>query len=361
MSRLQDLIALAHEPSPERRHSLLRAVTDLFFQEDDQPPGQVAMFDQLMVQLTADMEQAVRAELSIRLAGSKTPPPTIMRRLAGDEIAVAAPMLSASAALTDDDLLEVARTRGQDHLRAIAGRPTVSTAVSDVIVERSDDATLAVLLRNDGAALSRDAHEAAVGRASQNPQLQEAVVSRKSLPIDLLNDMYFTVEARLRQQILQRNATIDPDELDAALKAGRQRVAVRDGALPSDYAASERAVRMLKATGEFEPPALAGMLRAKQTTRFLICLAEMADIDFHTARRIIEKAELDMLAVICKAADFDRALFLTLVMLIVDTSPNAMGKAGKYGDLYTALPADTARRTVQFWKTRRQGGKVAAA
>jgi uncharacterized protein (DUF2336 family) len=361
MSRLQDLIALAHEPSPERRGALLRAVTDLFFEDDDQPPGQVAMFDHLMVQLTADMEQAVRAELSIRLAGSRMPPPpSIARHLAGDEIAVAAPMLASSTALSDEDLLEVARTRGQDHLRAIAGRTTVPSAVSDVIVERSDDATLAVLLRNGGAALSRDAHEAAVDRAAQNPQLHEAVVSRTTLPIDLLNDMYFTVEARLRQQILQRNASIDPDELDAALKAGRQRVAVRDGALPSDYAGSERAVRMLKATGGFEPPALAGMLRAKQTTRFLICLAEMADIDFHTASRIIEKAELDMLAVVCRAADFDRALFLTLVMLIVDTSPNAMGKAGKYGDLYTALPADTARRTVQFWKTRRQGGKVAA-
>lgn len=361
MSRLQDLVDLAQEPSPERRYALLRGVTDLFFEEEDHPPRQIAMFDQLMVQLTADMEQAVRAELSIRLAGSRTPPPSIALRLAADHIAVAAPLLTGSTGLSDNDLIEVARTQGQDHLRAIAQRSNVSTAVSDVIVERSDDDTLALLLRNDGATLSRGAQEAVVDRAAQNPQLHAAVVSRKDVPIDLLNEMYFVVEAELRQHILQRNESIDPDELDAALKAGRQRVAVRDGALPPDYAASERAIRMMKATGEFEPPALAGLLRAKQTTRFLIALAEMADIDFHTARRILERAELDMLAIVCRAADFDRALFLTLVMLIVDTGAGAMGKAGKYGDIYAALPAETARRTVQFWKTRKRPGKTAAA
>ena len=63
--------------------------------------------------------------------------------------------------LTEDDLLRVARTRDQDHLRAISRRDTVPVSVSDAIVERGDDATLSVLLSNDRAELSRAAHEAA--------------------------------------------------------------------------------------------------------------------------------------------------------------------------------------------------------
>ena len=51
----------------------------------------------------------------------------------------------------------------------------MSSAVSDAIVARGDDDTLGVLLRNDGAVLSREAHETVVDRAAANPALHEAV------------------------------------------------------------------------------------------------------------------------------------------------------------------------------------------
>jgi uncharacterized protein (DUF2336 family) len=74
-------------------------------------------------------------------------------------------MLEGAPQLSEDDLLHVARTQGQDHLRAISQRPVVPSLVSDAIVQRGDDTTLGVLLRNEGAVLSREAHEAAVDRA----------------------------------------------------------------------------------------------------------------------------------------------------------------------------------------------------
>ena len=79
-----------------------------------------------------------------------------------------------------------------------------------MIVDRGDDRTLRVLVANDSAALSRQASEAVVDRALQNPDLHEAVVSRRSLPIDLLNEMYLAVESRLRIRIRARNAELGP-------------------------------------------------------------------------------------------------------------------------------------------------------
>jgi uncharacterized protein (DUF2336 family) len=103
------------------------------------------------------------------------------------------------------------------------------------------------------------------------------------------------------------------------------------------------------------------MLRTNKTSQFLVALAELADIDFHTARKIIERRELDALSVVCKAADFDRALFLTFALLILDPNDNAMGKAKGYGELYAALPREAALRTIRFWRMRRTTGDVAAA
>jgi uncharacterized protein (DUF2336 family) len=360
-SRLHDLIALADEPSSSRRRELLRGVTDLFFAADGHGEVEMGLFDDVMGQLAGEMEEAVKIELAERLGHAANAPPTLTRALATDSIAVARPILQGAPQLSEEDLLHVARTQGQDHLRAISRRPMVPSIVSDAIVERGDDATLGVLLRNEGAVLSRQAHETAVDRAAVNPALHEAVIDRQALPMDLLNEMYFVAEARLRDRIMERNANVDPAILEAALKAGRNKVAASDGALPADHAEAVRAIMAMKARGAITPQALVGMLRANKTSQFLVALAELADVDFHTARKIIERRELDALSVVCKAADFDRALFLTFALLILDPNDNAMGKAKSYGELYAALPRDAALRTIRFWRMRRTTGDVAAA
>ncbi len=137
-------------------------------------------------------------------------------------------------------------------------------------------------------------------------------------------------------------------------------MAARDGALPADYDQAEAQVRALKSRGAISPQALAGFLRNGERTKFLIALAELSDIDFHTARRIVERRELDALAIVCRAADFDRALFLTFAVLILEPG-QAMGRAKAYGKLYADLPKDTALRTMRFWRLRRTTGDVAAA
>jgi uncharacterized protein (DUF2336 family) len=361
-SKLQDLIDLAKEPSSERRRELLRRVTDLFFtvSAPEQRP-EMPLFDGVLTQLAGEMEEAVRAELAERMADSPNPPPRLLRGLASDVAAVALPVLTRSPALTPEDLLHVTRSGDQGHLRAISQRVHVPEQVSDAIIQRGDDTTLGVLLRNEGAELSRAAHEVAVQRASANPELHQAVVDRQSLPVDLLNEMYFVVEARLRDRILQRNAALDPAALDAALEAGRKRLAARDGALPPDYVAAETAIKALLKGQQLTPSSLAAFLRNGEMTKFLVALSELADVDFHTARRIIERRELDALAILCKAAGFDRSLFLTFAVLVLGQEADAMGRAREYGDLYATLPKESAQRTIRFWRVRRHEGDVAAA
>lgn len=361
-SKLEELIVLAKEPSSERRRELLREVTDLFFSASGpHGPQELELFDGVLDKLAVDMEVEVRAELAERMALASQGPAALVARLASDEaIAVAGPVLSRSPNLPEDLLLSVARTKGQAHLRAISARQQLTEAVADVVVDRGDDVTLGVLLRNAEAPLSRQAAEKVVDRATENPDLHQAVVDRQTLPIDLLNEMYFVVEHRLRERITARNAALDPATLDAALAAGRKRLASRDGTLPSDFLEAEAYVRDLAMRGGVTAAALAGMLRSGERTRFLVALAELSEIDFHTVRRIVDRQELDALAIICKAADFDRALFLTFAVLILEAG-RGMALAEEYGRLYAELPRDTALRTLRFWRMRRQTGDIAAA
>jgi uncharacterized protein (DUF2336 family) len=352
-SRLPALIALASDPSSESRRALLRELTDHFFGSITRTQNEEDLYGSVLSDLASDMEAAVRRELSARFAVHPDAPRTLIRRLAHDEVDVAAEVLRESTVLTDEDLLDVVRAKGQDHLRAVSARVGLSEAISDVIVQRGDDETLGHLLRNEGARLSRTASEAAVDRAKSNPALHAATVERSSLPADLLNEMYFVVEARLRQHILEQNASMDPILLESALAAGRARIAANDGALPADYEASLDYVEELRAAGQLSPQMLARFLRSGSRTPFLISLAQLADIDFHTAQQIVERREVDALAVVCKAANLDRALFLTFTVVILHEDGDAMGKAHSYGRLYEELTRDQALRTVRFWRMRR--------
>ena len=353
-SRLPDLIALAQETSSEKRRALLRELTDCFFGDPERSEAETALYGAVFSDLTDAMELAVRAELAERFAAAPDAPRQLIRRLANDEAEdVAHPVLRASPVLTEADLIQVIRSRGQGHIRAVSQRATVSEAVSDAIIERGDDETLGVLLGNGGAQMSRAACEAAVERARVNPALHAPTVERASLPPDLLNEMYFEVEARLRQRILEQNARMDPALLESALAAGRTRVATDDGALPPDYTESLAYVEELRAANQLTPQVLARFLRSGSRTSFLIALSQLADIDFHTARQIIERRELDALAVVCKAADLDRALFLTYAVVLLNTDGDAMGKARAYAGMYNDLTNEAAQRTLRFWRMRK--------
>ena len=357
-SRLNDLIALAQETSSEKRRALLHEVTDLFFSEAaSSSVRDVALFDDVLLSLAREMEEQVRSDLALRMAHSHHAPVGLVNYLSRDVIFVAEPILANSPVLTQEDLLAVVNSCEQDHLRAVSRRQDLNEAVSGVIVERGDDQTLDVLLRNASAPLSRASAEAVIDRAMLNPDLHEAVVQRRNLPIDLLNEMYFVVEARMREMILSRNSELDPADVNAALESTRKRLAIRDGALPADLSDAEAYVCDLVERGAVTPQALVAMLRHGERTRFVVALAELTGIDFNTARGIIERREPDGLAIICRASDFGLPMFLTFVALIGDQA-GGMEAARQYAPLYNQLSRETAQRTMRFWRVRRDTGDV---
>src|SRR5215468_4500528 len=138
LSRVDDAIASG---SLGRRTEMLRHVTDLFVIGSPQCTEEdVAVFDSVFTRLAAEIETAARALLATRLAPIPNAPPITIRALALDDaIDVAGPVLTQSRRVDDATLVEVATTRGPQHLMAISQRPTLSAAVTDVLVVRGNE------------------------------------------------------------------------------------------------------------------------------------------------------------------------------------------------------------------------------
>jgi uncharacterized protein (DUF2336 family) len=360
-SRFARLKDLAGADSSEQRRDLMREITSAFFDDGEtRTQAEGILLDDVLGMITKDMTTEVRKELSERVAKAGNAPRELARRMAFDEIEVAAPVLRSSKALTQEDLVEIVSSRTQAHIQAVTTRPDISESVSEAIVDHGDDTAVASLLKNESAAISRSSFEKVAVRAQTSPALHEPVVKRKSMPLDLLNDMYFVVEKELRASILETNAGIDPRELEHILEKSRIRVAQNMGALPVDYEEAELLIRQKKLRKELNGSALVAMMRDNKHTAFMIGLADMTGVDFDTIRRIVTAKDLDGLATICRASDLERPLFVTLCVLL-GGGERAMGQAEAYGRMYLDIPVDAARRAMRFWRVRKTTTKTAAA
>jgi len=96
-SCLTDIESLSNETSSEKRREVLHRVTDLFFHTtEQQEPGDVNAFGNVMERIAYELEIEARAELSERLSKADKAPRQLIRRLAVDDIAVAKPVLERS-------------------------------------------------------------------------------------------------------------------------------------------------------------------------------------------------------------------------------------------------------------------------
>lgn len=360
-ARFAKLIELARAPDSGQRRELLREVTDLFFETSgSRNTRESALFDDVLKLVAAEMQDEVLAELATVFANAPDAPVGLMRDLANHSFEVAGPVLQNSKALDEQTLLHVVNYQSQQHIKAVAQRDTVSEALSDAIVRAGDDNALDALIRNDGAEISRTSMETAVDRARRNSQLHEGVVKRRDMPLDLLNEMYFVVEGRLRDQILTRNAAVDPETLEQALSKARARLNKSAGDLSAEAKNAMTFIQAKKNAGELSARLLVSLYREAKQMHFLYGLAELTHLDHQTVATLLERKDVDGLAMICRAANIERPLFVTLAVL-VGGGDDAMSRAEEFGRMYNAVPIEAAQRAIRFFKVRKSAEHGQAA
>lgn len=170
-----------------RRLNMLRQMTDLFLAGAPSYSEELAeLFDAIIKRLSEGVESKALVELSNRLATAETAAAdTVVRLSSSSDIAVAGPVLEKSPALTDHDLVNIAKTKGQGHLMAIAARQRVNDVVTDVLVERGNKTVLRKVTGNNGAKISEDSFARLISEAKGDKTLAELVKTRPDIPEEL--------------------------------------------------------------------------------------------------------------------------------------------------------------------------------
>src|SRR5437870_8061042 len=107
-----------------------------------------------LLMMLDDGSPLVRQAMAEVFANSADAPPEIIRALAGDQFAVAAPLLEHSPLLLDADLVDIVATSGSEVQCAVARRAGLAAPVSAAIAEVGQLAACLELIENPEAAIA---------------------------------------------------------------------------------------------------------------------------------------------------------------------------------------------------------------
>ncbi len=336
---LRDLQRLTADKSIDNKDELLRRVTDLFFATaDEQSSGDVSVFGSVMERIAYEVEIEARARLAERFSEAEHAPRRLVRRLAEDDIEVARPILEKSPHLTDDDLVDIARSKGQEHLLAISGRDSLSPPITDVIVERGEPHVVSRVAANKGAKFSESGFKQLSRQAAEHGEVMQALTTRRDIPSNMLGEIKEAVTERMKVELARSNPELDPAEVERMVA---EKTASID--LAAFQASNDRLARM-KDAGRITERMLSDFARARRLPETVRCLSLLTGLNDKLVSHCLLKAHLCALGILCKANGFDNSTYAALIQ-IRSASDRLRGTAiaaAMRG--YNSLPKATAER-----------------
>ena len=335
--------------SSQRRVDTLRQVTNLFLHDGERlSEDQVKVFDDVLCLLIGRVESRARAELGQRLAPVDYAPFEVIQHLARDsEIAVAGNVLAHSSRLRTSDLVEIASTRGQDHLLAISGRSNLPEAVTDVIVDRGERKVIRKLAGNASARFSEAGYSGIVAHADADDDLTEILGLRIDLPLKFLRDLLRRATGAVRARMM----AIAPPELQEEIARILKTIAGAAGAdscSARDFGRAEALVKLLKEHNELDDAAIIKFAGGGKLDEVAASLAILNNVPTEMMVRLLEGPRSDLILIPCKSC----GLPWPTVEEILSNRPQhpisepTLKLAWKdYGKLST----ETAQRTLRFW------------
>ena len=339
-----------------------RRVTDLFLTSAGRFDGdQVDLFDSVLERLIKAIEQhaivdisarMALAEISTQLAPIAQAPPSVIRQLAGnDEIRVAAPVLQESARLGDDDLVELAKTKGEQHLLAISARWWLKEIVTDALLSRRFPSVSRRIVSNPGARVSPDGFAIIVAQAKDNPELAVEAGIRVDLPSNLRQKLLSGATEAVRAKLLSRAPPHLFEEIrDAIARAAAS--ADREMSKVHDFAAARRLVATLKEKGGLNEAALAGFARQKKYEETVVALAELSHSTIEVIRPLMQSLRDDGLVVACRATKLSWETTAAVLECRYSTGSVGATELTKAKNHFNATTIEHARRMLSFWQVR---------
>jgi uncharacterized protein (DUF2336 family) len=357
-SLIDELETTMRQGSGAQRAEMLQRVTQLFLQNVGSYSDQhVALFDDVMSRLIEQIEHQALIRLSSQLAPIGKPPMNVVHHLARhDNIDISRPIIRQSPMLTDEFLVEIAQSKSQEHLAAIADRSHVAAKVTDVLVERGNAVVTLKVAKNAGARFTKAAFLKVATRANENEDesLAETIANRQDVPSDVFEHLLNKATDVVRQRLLKNAGPEMRTRINETLAAIATQVAKAKSPLPAGKSnplpSSGKDGHAAITLSHQDLPRLRAQIgesaRSGDRTETIEMLSSASKLPVKTVRNLLRAEAEDGVLILCKAIGLGWAdVKNVLVVMAGETdTKQAFSK-------YRNLTEDTAHRVIRFVKS----------
>jgi uncharacterized protein (DUF2336 family) len=350
---IQELDSALKRQSDDGRADILRRVTELFLSTAGRCDNQqIQLFDEVMLRLIERVESRELVEIGEQLASAAKAPAGAIGLLARrDDIAVAAPVLARSERLGQTDLVDIAETKGQDHLLAICRRTRLDIPVTDVLLRRGNADVVRSLAANRGAKFSDVSFAALFELVNKDEIVAERLVQRGELPQHLLHRMLLRASETLRQRLL----TVAPPDMQDEIRRTLDEIA-RD--IVTDEVVAESAASRIQAQheqGKLKEPDLLNFAQAKKSAETTAALSLLCTVPHDVVEQLMADERIEPVLILCKAADFEWTTVRAIVQLRPRSRETTAGGLTEICENYRKLQPASARQVLNYWQSRGPG------
>lgn len=344
-------LALRCGSSGKRTEALFRVTNIIADETGPLSDHQVSAFDDVLSYLIEHLEQQALSEISQRLAPIKRGPQRAVKKLgSNDAIEIAGAILTSSPLLTDQDLIEITRTKSQAHQLSIAIRPRLAEAVTEALIDRGDSEVVHTVASNKGAHFSETGFSKLAVLAKGDDRLSSIVASRSDVPPNVFRDILSRASETVRQKLLaaappERRETLKKVLFDISLQLGT-------GQSERHYAQAQQLVRSFSQDTPLTKQKLVKFACEKKSDEVVATLAALTATSIELVDRLFYGSEPQGLITLCKLF----ALGWDITREVLQASPN--GKRLAQSDLttlesdYQAISPQMAQRVIRFWESR---------
>lgn len=220
-----DIRRLVKGDSPEQRALATRKICEQIDQRDLSESERVYA-TKILDHLANDVAELVRKSLAVTLQNSPNLPHDLALRLARDVDAVAAPVLTNSPVLTEEDLVEIVLAGSPSKQIAVANRNELSSGLTEVIAMYGCRDAVETVALNEGASFSDDAYAGVLSRFDADDGIKGALIGREELPIHVCEKLVSLVTGELFDRLVNTHEL--PPQLAIEIATGARERATLD-------------------------------------------------------------------------------------------------------------------------------------
>jgi uncharacterized protein (DUF2336 family) len=355
-SLLNELQKAIENGPKEKRGKTLRALTDVFVDVADRLPDElVEVFGDIISYLIETIEPEALIALADKLAPLPKAPADVVQRLANDpNIAVAGTVLTHSERLTSPELAELAASKDEKHLLAIAARKRLESLVTDALLQRRNAEVTRALAGNAGAAFSDEGFGLLLESGANDSPTAEKLIQRADITPAHVSALVAGANDGVRKMLLSAAPAQRRGTVEAAVDKNSK------GAARTESAAQAYAhmTALLKEKHEGRPMEndVLTYATAKKPVEVICSLAMICKVPPEVVESLMDEQRREPFMMVCKAANFRWPTVRALVEMRERPGKALQDALTQACEDFNRISPVVAQHALKMWQKKAAGG-----